>query len=354
MKVLFAGDVPPAAGLSSSAAVVVATTLAAANVGGARPSNSVLADVCARAERYTGVASGGMDQAAILLSQKGSATLIHFKPLTTKEVKLPKGGVLLIANTCREAPKAKMAAKMYNKRVFELKAGCLALLPIDVADGLSPQQLLDIQLRDVVRDHLKMSEKQLLEELPKRLSDKVWTREDMLKTMGKERCDVLLQKRCGQGVWDENNDFHVYRRVKHVLSEALRVEEFSITTEDTSLSDEAKLKKLGELMTASGASLNTDFDCSCPEIEQVVAIALAHGAYGSRLTGAGWGGCTVSLVPESKKDQVLKAIAAEYYEPHFAGKVTDRPPLECLPPKEQLASCLFVTEPSQGAFVVSF
>eukprot|EP01054_Gregarina_sp_Poly1_P010960 Gregarina_sp_Poly_1__10959@NODE_862_length_5940_cov_638_515410_g285_i2_p1_GENE_NODE_862_length_5940_cov_638_515410_g285_i2NODE_862_length_5940_cov_638_515410_g285_i2_p1_ORF_typecomplete_len548_score89_92GHMP_kinases_C/PF08544_13/2_9e21GalKase_gal_bdg/PF10509_9/3_4e16GalKase_gal_bdg/PF10509_9/3_3e03GHMP_kinases_N/PF00288_26/2_5e11_NODE_862_length_5940_cov_638_515410_g285_i235485191 len=354
IKILFAGDVPPAAGLSSSAAVVVATTLAAAHVGGSRPSNSVLADVCAKAERYTGVASGGMDQAAILLSVKDSATLIHFKPLSTKGVKLPKGGVLIIANTCREAPKAKMAAKMYNKRVFELKAGCLALLPINIADSLTADQLLDIQIRDVVRDYLKMTEKELLEELPKRLSEKVWTREDMLKIMGKERCDILLTKRCGQGVWDQNDDFHVFKRVRHVLSEAIRVEDFAQTTESTTMSDEEKLRRLGELMNGSGNSLNDDFDCSCPEIEQVVAIARKHGAYGSRLTGAGWGGCTVSLVPENKKDEVLAAIAKEYFEPHFAGKVTDRPPLECLPSREALSTCLFTTAPSQGAFIVDY
>eukprot|EP01056_Protomagalhaensia_sp_Gyna25_P000569 Protomagalhaensia_sp_Gyna_25__568@NODE_1268_length_1995_cov_237_179448_g1010_i0_p1_GENE_NODE_1268_length_1995_cov_237_179448_g1010_i0NODE_1268_length_1995_cov_237_179448_g1010_i0_p1_ORF_typecomplete_len512_score110_71GHMP_kinases_C/PF08544_13/7_2e22GalKase_gal_bdg/PF10509_9/2_2e16GHMP_kinases_N/PF00288_26/2_9e10GLYCAM1/PF05242_11/0_15_NODE_1268_length_1995_cov_237_179448_g1010_i03141849 len=353
IKMLFGGDVPPAAGLSSSAAVVVATTLAAAHVGGARPSNSVLADVCARAERYSGVASGGMDQAAILLSEAGSATLIHFRPLQATPTKLPSGGALLIANTCREAPKAKMASQMYNKRVFELKAGCLALLPQETAAQLTVQEVLDIQLRDVVRDYLKITEKELLRLLPEKLEDKVWSRDDMTRVMGKERCDVLLTKRCGRGVWDDNQEFFVYNRIKHVLSESLRVEEFAATTKSTSLTNEEKLKKLGQLMNESGQSLHKDFDCSCPEIEQVVDIARRHGAYGSRLTGAGWGGCTVSLVPEDKKDLIKEAIIKEYYEPYYAGKAGGHA-LDVLPPRENLNSCIFITTPSRGAFLVEF
>eukprot|EP01055_Gregarina_sp_Pseudo9_P000481 Gregarina_sp_Pseudo_9__480@NODE_1306_length_1699_cov_361_729518_g1227_i0_p1_GENE_NODE_1306_length_1699_cov_361_729518_g1227_i0NODE_1306_length_1699_cov_361_729518_g1227_i0_p1_ORF_typecomplete_len516_score185_94GHMP_kinases_C/PF08544_13/4e22GalKase_gal_bdg/PF10509_9/2e17GHMP_kinases_N/PF00288_26/4_9e11_NODE_1306_length_1699_cov_361_729518_g1227_i01041651 len=355
LRLLFAGDVPPAAGLSSSAAVVVATTLAAASLGGVRPSNGVLADVCARAERYTGVASGGMDQAAILLSAAGSATLIHFRPLETRQVKLPAGGALLIANTCREAPKAKMAAKMYNKRVFELKAGCLALMPPEVARAVSAEQLLDLQLRDVAREVLRVSERQLLQSLPSRMSERVWTRADMLSVMGEERRDVLLAKRCGQGVWDENEDFYVYQRVRHVLAEAIRVEEFAAVAASPTLSDKEKLHRLGELMNASGDSLNTDFDCSCPEIEQVVSIARKHGAYGSRLTGAGWGGCTVSLVPEARAEEIISAIIEEYYDPHYAGATSgSQPPLECLPDRTQLHTCVFTTTPSEGAFVVDF
>lgn len=353
VRMLFDGDVPAAAGLSSSAALVVATAMSLTQISGEFAEGSrALADLCANAERYSGVASGGMDQAAVILSLQGSATLIHFKPLETQSVQLPEGGALVIANTCRESPKALLAAKMYNKRVFELKAGCLALLDPEVAKALTTDQLMELQLRDVVREHLHTTEEALLVKLPSLVEDKVWTKADMSAIFGEERRVALLEQRCGMSVWTQNEDFHVYQRIRHVLSEAIRVEQFAATAADQSLDNQAKLERLGELMNGSGASLAMDFDCSCPEIEEIVRIARRHGAYGSRLTGAGWGGCTVSLVPADRVEVVIAAIKSEYFEPIYNKTRVMERPLEALPKDfKDIGQCVFATQPGSGAFV---
>ena len=79
--------------------------------------------------------------------------------------------------------------------------------------------------------------------------------------------------------------------------------------------EEAQLRALGELMSASHASCRDDYECSSPGLDALTAAATAAGAYGSRLTGAGWGGCAVSLVSEAKLEGFLEAMRQAYYAP---------------------------------------
>lgn len=93
-------------------------------------------------------------------------------------------------------------------------------------------------------------------------------------------------------------------------------------------------------MSESQRSCRQDYECSCPEIDEVVSIALANGALGSRLTGAGWGGATVSLVPEDKVEGFIKAVREGYYKKNF-------PDLS----EEELDDVCFATKPEMGAGV---
>ena len=74
--------------------------------------------------------------------------------------------------------------------------------------------------------------------------------------------------------------------------------------------------RLGRLMDESQASCHALFNCSCPELEDLTSLARAHGATGSRLTGAGWGGCTVSLVREGTQAAFTAALLVGYYPAH--------------------------------------
>jgi len=90
-------------------------------------------------------------------------------------------------------------------------------------------------------------------------------------------------------------------------------------------------------MNGSHQSCSDLFDCSCPELDELTALARASGAYGSRLTGAGWGGCTVSLVSESKVEEFKNQLKEGY--PKYRGLT-----------EEELDEVVFATKPSSGAF----
>ncbi|KAK7891039.1 hypothetical protein WMY93_023002 [Mugilogobius chulae] len=102
--------------------------------------------------------------------------------------------------------------------------------------------------------------------------------------------------------------FKLYQRAKHVYSEAWRVLQFKRVC-DTEPTD--ALTQLGDLMNQSHSSCRDLYECSCPELDQLVQLCLKSGALGSRLTGAGWGGCAVSMVPVQKVDDFLKAVRGD-------------------------------------------
>jgi galactokinase len=136
--------------------------------------------------------------------------------------------------------------------------------------------------------------------------------------------------------------FHLYRRAKHVYSEEKRVVEFRDTCEKFMSQQDVDavtlFTRLGGLMDASQVSCHTLFDCSCDELEELTALARRAGAYGSRLTGAGWGGATVSLVPEDKVPEFIECLKKEFYAKHHPELIGD-----------ELDAAIFASAPSSGA-----
>uniref|UniRef100_A0A673TT38 Galactokinase 2 n=1 Tax=Suricata suricatta TaxID=37032 RepID=A0A673TT38_SURSU len=105
--------------------------------------------------------------------------------------------------------------------------------------------------------------------------------------------------------------FKLYQRAKHVYSEAARVLQFKKICEEA---PENMVQLLGELMNQSHVSCRDMYECSCPELDQLVDVCRKFGAQGSRLTGAGWGGCTVSIVPADKLSSFLANVHEAYYQ----------------------------------------
>lgn len=99
--------------------------------------------------------------------------------------------------------------------------------------------------------------------------------------------------------------------------------------------------RLGDLMNASYDSLAADYDCSCPELEDIVQLGRRSGSYGSRLTGAGFGGCSVHLVASDKVRAFLDALREGYYRA--------RPGLD----DAAIDLALFATAPESGACLVA-
>ncbi|XP_059142189.1 galactokinase-like isoform X2 [Physella acuta] len=104
-------------------------------------------------------------------------------------------------------------------------------------------------------------------------------------------------------------DKETYRRVRHVITEIRRTEEAAAALEN------GEYDKFGELMIASHNSLRDDYEVSCKELDQLVEFAMemkSEGVYGSRMTGGGFGGCTVTLLKASAVDKVIDHINNKY------------------------------------------
>lgn len=97
----------------------------------------------------------------------------------------------------------------------------------------------------------------------------------------------------------------------HVFSEAQRVYYFK---DACKLEPALAFEKMGRLMNQSHESCRDLYDCSCVELDQLTQICRESGAYGSRLTGAGWGGCVVSLIPKDKLESFLISVKEKYYD----------------------------------------
>lgn len=136
--------------------------------------------------------------------------------------------------------------------------------------------------------------------------------------------------------------FQLYRRAKHVFTEALRVLQFrdlcSAGASSSASPSETLLEDLGNIMDESQQSCSRFFECSCPELETLTGLAKQSGAYGSRLTGAGWGGCCVSLVKQEDVETFMSKLRTGYE------------PYKNLSDEEFKLAC-FATKPAEGACV---
>lgn len=141
----------------------------------------------------------------------------------------------------------------------------------------------------------------------------------------------------------------LYQRAKHVYSEALRVlKALQLITHESQYERESEFfSQFGQLMNESQQSCDKLYECSCPEIDSICSIALENGSYGSRLTGAGWGGCTVHLVPggpNGSVERVKKALIEQFYKVRYPGISDEILEEVIIVSKPALGSCLYELE----------
>ena len=108
------------------------------------------------------------------------------------------------------------------------------------------------------------------------------------------------------------SDARLRRRTRHVLTELVRVDEAVRSL------DRGEVTALGRLFDDSHASLRDDFEVSCEELDVVADTSVRHGALGARMTGGGFGGSAIALVPEDRVDAVEEAVAAAFHERRWA------------------------------------
>jgi galactokinase len=268
-NLLIRSTVPDGGGLSSSAALEVSSALAL--LAGREFDRLELAKLCQRAERnFVGMPCGIMDQYISVFGRAHSAVEIDCRSLGHRLVKLPDGITFIAVNTM---VKHALSGSAYHDRVRECAAaveGIAAVYP-DVRSlrDVSPEQFAGVSAR-----------------LP----------------------DVVA------------------RRARHVVTEDARVNRF------TEASASGDVTGMGKLMVESHRSLQHDYEVSCAELDFLVDAALAiDGVYGSRMTGGGFGGCTVTLL-RVEAAAGFRASIAQAYRQEFG--VTPR-----------IYSC----EPSEGA-----
>ncbi|XP_012297602.1 N-acetylgalactosamine kinase isoform X5 [Aotus nancymaae] len=292
MNCLVDGNIPPSSGLSSSSALVC----------------------CA-----------GLVTLTVLGMNLSKAKLIEFSPLRATNVNLPSGAVFVIANSCVEMNKA--ATSHFNIRVMECRLAAKLLAKYKSLQWDKVLQLEEVQAK------LGISLEEMLLVTEDALHPEPYSPEEICTCLG-----ITLEELRTQILSPNTQDvliFKLYQRAKHVYSEAARVLQFKKICEEA---PENTVQLLGELMNQSHMSCRDMYECSCPELDQLVDICRKFGAEGSRLTGAGWGGCTVSIVPADKLISFLANVHKAYYQRSDGS----------LAPEKQ---SLFATKPGGGALV---
>ncbi|XP_068085313.1 N-acetylgalactosamine kinase isoform X1 [Anabrus simplex] len=318
------GNIPVAAGLSSSSALVCAAALAVAHVNKVSLSKLEYATLCAKAEYHIGTLGGGMDQAIAFLASKGSAKHISFNPLQVEDIKLPVGATFVVSHSLAKLNKAETSD--FNQRVSECRLATqviakakgldwtkfTVLASLQAALGASLDEMVDMVLNILHEEPYKKSEIcSLLEVDEMQLNEKSLAK------------NVINAK-----------EFKLQQRALHVFQEAKRVMMFCQTCEKEEDSHSA-IKMLGELMKKSHISLQKLYECSHPNLDRLVALGEGLVA-GTRLTGAGWGGCTVTLTTKENAAKYITLLKEKFYSQQKLNNQT-------------IDTLVFATSPGEGA-----
>jgi galactokinase len=246
------GDVPLGSGLSSSAALEVVTALAVLSLINVTYPGPVLARLCQRVENeFVGANCGIMDQFISANGKKDHALLLDCRDLSFQLAPIPANVAIVIANTM---VKHSIAGGDYPTRRRESEAACAII----ASHRPSVPFLRDATLEDLERWGHEMEPKSLM-------------------------------------------------RARHVISENLR------TVAASKALLRGDMKELGRLMAEAHISYSDDFEGSCVEADTMVD--LAHdlpGLIGARLTGGGFGGCTVNLVEQEHAESFAKTLGERY------------------------------------------
>ena len=337
MNALFGSDIPESAGLSSSSALVISSSLALLAVNHIDMDFLKLAELMAEGERYVGTQGGGMDQAICLLGRADHAVKIDFFPLRHSYVPFLTGYSILVVNSLIQAAKTENTLFLYNRRPVECS---LAAAVINATYRPTPPITRLGDLRGVSF----YEEYSTVDAFIAATFEKESYNLDEIAAITGETAESLtsnyLVNRAGIHLPIPEEGFLLRRRTRHVLTEAERVEQSCETLKT------GNAVRFGELMNASHRSCDTDHDISTPELNKLVLLLTGAGAYGARLTGAGFGGCAVALVRDEDIHTISHIVEEEYYNRYIT---QHHPTLKAA--LNENNTIMFAVKPSRGAAV---
>ncbi|XP_066260031.1 galactokinase-like [Euwallacea similis] len=244
-------SVPTGGGLSSSAAIEVATYTFLDALTGGKPGESLSdkALACQKAEhQYAGMPCGIMDQFISVMGKEGNALLIDCRSLTSELIPLDDPEIVVLITNSNV--RHELTGSEYPTRRKHCQEAALILKKVS--------------LRDANKDDI-----------------------DYLKSI--ETDETLL------------------KRARHVITEIQRTSQAAAALKDKNY------QKFGQLMIESHNSLQDDFAVSCPEVDSLVSATLeVEGVLGSRMTGAGFGGSTVTLIQANAVNKAIENIKKNY------------------------------------------
>ncbi|MFM1918655.1 MAG: N-acetylgalactosamine kinase [Candidatus Hydrogenedentota bacterium] len=307
MDMLFTSTLPVAAGLSSSSALVVACALcylaALDQTLGEDISRLELAEHMATAEHYVGTRGGGMDQTVILNAMAGHACKIDFFPVRVENAPLPEGMSIVVCDSMVKVEKSGEALIRFNRGPRFCALGS-ALVEAHIQQAMDPDIELE-RLGDLWLGPLCLTFREGAALIDQAIPEERLGLDLVASRLGLEPAAVREQF-LGE-VPEPPEGFPLRARLRHQYTEYQRVE----MARDALLDGNADL--FGELMNASHQSCAEDFGISSPELDALVVAARESGALGSRLTGAGFGGATVSLVPKDEVPSFIEGVTRHYY-----------------------------------------
>ncbi|KAI9013597.1 ribosomal protein S5 domain 2-type protein [Hyaloraphidium curvatum] len=351
IQILVDGNLPASAGLASSAAFVAAISAVVCRANGRTMTRGELVRVAVAAEEVLGIQSGGADQAAVILPpSKGTVLLVSFAgDMRSEVVVLPAGAAFVVADSKVAVDKMRSAPSRQNVRVLETRLAAAAI-----------ENDLNLQCESAKRPTLRMVQDEWLEREEKEFGEGVGKEVDEineLKDLVEERWALLEGDHNWTQLGYSENDaadelgmtvedmrlryysdiplviperLHLYRRAIHVFGEAARVYRFRDTCRKAAIEEELGikrgddvLKELGAIMNESHKSMSELYQNSCPEVDELVGICIAEGALGCKMTGAGWGGCVISLVREADVDGFVERVRKAYHDKKFPDKAED-------------------------------
>lgn len=332
--------IPARLGLSSSSAIVVATMEAMIDINDISITDDQFTNYCGISEWFVGTRGGSGDHAAIKFGRSGMIT--HMKTLPRLEIKsylpFPEGYRMIIFDSGIEADKTGISRQKFNEKTATYEIG-----EIYIRGYVKTHHGSIFQRIAAARDYLGVEEKkfyladvveclsrseiyELLQSLPGNID-----RQELLKKFPQDK--NLLEEQFATHLEPEGG-----YRLRSVVTYGLAESERSRMLEE--VASKSRIELFGQLMNLSHdgdrvlfqsperkkkkGALDTKqdlylqpggYDCSIPEIDEMVDLALKAGARGARISGAGLGGSIMVLVKTEKVNCVVETLRTQYYQP---------------------------------------